>query len=124
MADKRRVKRRRNLTQALSLASLGTEFDEKSSLHSPVSTPESDKLHSVEGEQLDNPSFWGQRDPEECQRQRPSSNERLNERILATSDAEWNTLDSPSSLPPPPPFLLDQSYQGRNPDQFYGIFEP
>jgi len=131
MADKRREKRRRNLTQAVSLSSLGTELDseglcsQKSPLHSPVSTPESEKLYFMEGE-ADNQSFWEQRDSDECQR--PS----LKERILGTSDAEWNTpgqmeesfLDSPSSLPPPPPFLLDKSYQGRNPDRLYGIFEP
>merc|ERR1712018_405619 len=50
MAEKRREKRRRNLTQAVSLSSLGVELDEgKSSLHSPVLTSESDKLHSMEG---------------------------------------------------------------------------
>jgi len=137
VADKRREKRRRNLTQAVSLSSLGAEFDEglsqKSSLYSPVSTPESEKLHSVEGE-LDNQSFWGLRTPDECQ-QAPLK-ERLNESIHGPSDAIWKTPghmeetknfpDSPSTLPPPPAFLLNpaQSYQGRKPDQLYGIFEP
>merc|ERR1712018_22241 len=50
----------------------------------------------------------------------------------AHKEALWNTpahteenfLDTASTLPPPPPFLLEQSYQGRKPDQLYGIFEP
>ena len=94
MADKRREKRRRNLTQAVSLSSLGAEFDEglcsqNSSLHSPVSTPESEKLHSLEGEEVDNQSFWGPRNSDECQR--ALLKERLNESIFEASDAEWKT---------------------------------
>ena len=137
-ADKRREKRRRNLTQAISLSSLGAEFDEglsqKSSFHSPVSTPESDKLHSVKGGEIDNQSFWEPRTYGESQ-QAPQK-ETLNDSIRGSSDATWNTPghveeirsfpDSPSTLPPPPSFLLNpgQSYHGRNPDQYYGIFEP
>jgi len=142
MADKRREKRRRNLTQAVSFSSLGPELDEgRSPLHSPVLTPESDKLHLMGGDEVDNQPFWGPINPEECQQAAPLK-ERLNESILQPSEPVWNTpahmeslwntsghteenfLDSASTLPPPPPFLLEQSYQGRKPDQLYGIFEP
>ena len=137
VADKRREKRRRNLTQAVSLSSLGADFEEglsqKSSTYSPVSTPESEKLHSVESE-VDNQSFWGLRTADECP-QAPLE-DRLSESINGRSNSLWKTRahveetknfpDSPSSLPPPPAFLLNpaQSYQGRKPDQLYGIFEP
>ena len=134
VADKRREKRRRNLTQAVSISSLGAEFEErlsqKSSFHSPVPTPESDKLHSVKGSEIDNQSSWEPKTYGESQ-QAPQK-----ESIRGSGDATWNTPghveetrsypDSPSTLPPPPSFLLDpgQSYHGRNPDQCYGIFEP
>merc|ERR1712172_161514 len=90
VVDKRKEKRRRNLTQVVSLSSIGAEFDEcqKSSLHSPVSTPESDKLHSVKGGEIDNQSFWEPRTYGESQQ--ALQNERLNESTHGRSDVIWN----------------------------------
>ena len=125
--DKRREKRRRNLTQAVSLSSLRSEvapeFDEghdkKTSvdIHDSTSNAGNQSPREVD---IANGDQWGPSTP-------------LKEIIEGSTDIIWTTPrhvkenfpDSPTTLPPPPSFLLDpaQAFHGRNPN-LYGIFEP
>ena len=135
IAGRRMEKRQRNLTQAVSLSSLrastATESNtEESSSHR--SSPEALELLlpvDFDPQSAEEPLVSDMNHPN-------SLKETLNNRLRESSGVSWtrqaseeetrNFPESPSSLPPPPPFLLNpvQTFQQRNPNHPYGIFEP
>ena len=135
IAGRRMEKRQRNLTQAVSLSSLRTSTvtesnTEESSSHR--SSPEALELQLPVDFDL-HPAV----EPLVSDMSHPNSlNETMNNRLRessgvsrsrqASEEETMNFPESPSSLPPPPPFLLNplQTFQLRNPNHRYGIFEP
>ena len=135
IAGRRMEKRQRNLTQAVSLSSLrastATESNtEESSSHR--SSPEALELLlpvDFDPQSAEEPLVSDMNHPISL---KETLNNRLREssgisRSRQVSEEETrNFPESPSSLPPPPPFLLNplQTFQLRNPNHPYGIFEP
>jgi len=135
IAGRRMEKRQRNLTQAVSLSSLrastATESNtEESTSHR--SSPEALELQlpaDFDLQSAEEPLVSDMNHPnslKETLNNRPRESSGVSRSRQASEEETMNFPESPSSLPPPPPFLLNpvQTFQQRNPNHPYGIFEP
>ena len=135
IAGRRIEKRQRNLTQAVSLSSLrastATESNtEESTSHR--SSPEALKFLlpvDFDPQSAEEPLVSDMNHPislKDTLNNRPQESSGVSRTRQISEEETGNFPETPSSLPPPPPFLLNpvQTFQQRNPNHPYGIFEP
>merc|ERR1712107_723302 len=128
-------KRQRNLTQAVSLSSLrastATESNTEEST-SQRSSPEALKFLlpvDFDPQSAEEPLVSDMKHPislKDTLNNRPQESSGVSRTRQISEEETGNFPETPSSLPPPPPFLLNpvQTFQQRNPNHPYGIFEP
>ena len=135
IAGRRTEKRQRNLTQAVSLSSLRTSTATESNTEESMShrsSPEALELQlpvDFDLQSAEEPLVSDMNHPislKETLNNRPRESSGVSRSRQASEEETMNFPESPSSLPPPPPFLLNpvQTFQQRNPNHPYGIFEP
>merc|ERR1712107_512530 len=136
IAGRRMEKRQRNLTQAVSLsslrASIATDSNTTEESTSHRSSPEALKLQlpvDFDLQSAEEPLVSDMNHPislKETLNKRPRESSGVSRTRQVSEEETRSFPESPSSLPPPPPFLLNpvQTFQQRNPNHPYGIFEP
>ena len=135
IAGRRIEKRQRNLTQAVSLSSLRTSTATESNTEESTShrsSPEALELQlpvDFDLQSAEEPLVSDMNHPislKDTLNNRPQESSGVSRTRQVSEGETMNFPESPSGLPPPPPFLLNpvQTFQQRNPNHPYGIFEP